>query len=128
MNNDRKTAREKWYMLFMVCKSCMAKKMEAPLAARGRYTSLCSDSVLCTPKHCCIHQLNSNLALLWQIHMLLKYFDGLSPTASAGASQQESPTKSLYINCPITMTGSLEVWRQYSGVMRSGKLRQQRLN
>jgi len=47
-NRDKKTAREKWYMVFMVCRSRMTKKMEAPLAARGWYTSLCSDKLFCT--------------------------------------------------------------------------------
>ncbi len=47
-NSAKKTAREKWYMVFMVCRSRVAKKMEAPLAARGRYTSLCSDKLFCT--------------------------------------------------------------------------------
>ena len=47
VKRDRNWALEKRYMGFKVCKSDMTKKIEAPLAASGRYTSRCSDSVVC---------------------------------------------------------------------------------
>lgn len=48
LNSARNPALEKWYMVFRVCRSDMTKNTDAPLAARGRYTSRCSDSVVCT--------------------------------------------------------------------------------
>lgn len=48
LNSARNSALEKWYMVFRVCRSDMTKNIDAPLAARGRYTSRCSDSVVCS--------------------------------------------------------------------------------